>query len=131
MKVMVDTNVILSAIIKPDSIPSDVLMHVSEKEELFLCPSILKECLEVAARRFPSKQNILNTLFENLRFILASESEIQRVEIRDIKDQPILNSAIQNGMDLLITGDHHFLELVCKKPEILSPAEYFCRFIKE
>lgn len=131
MKVMVDTNVILSAIIKPDSIPSDVLIYVSEKEELFLCPSILKECFEVAARRFPSKQNVLNTLFENMRFNIASESQYQEVEIRDTKDQPILNSAIQNGMDILITGDHHFLELECKKPQILSPTEFFRIFIKE
>lgn len=114
MKVMVDTNVILSAIIKPDSIPSEVLFHVSEKEELFLCQSILNECFEVSKRRFPSKQGVLSTLFENLRFTLATESLHQGVDIRDIKDQPILNSAIANGMDILISGDHHFLELHSK-----------------
>jgi uncharacterized protein len=130
MKVMVDTNVILSAIIKPGSTPSEVLMYVSEKEELFLCPSILKECLEVSARRFPSKREVLSTLFENLRFNLAPESPHQGVDIGDIKDQPILNSAIANGMDILVTGDHHFLELNSKKPVILTPTGYFSRYMK-
>lgn len=126
---MVDTNVILSAIIKPGSIPSEVLLHVSEKEELFLCQSILNECLEVSLRRFPAKQDALRSLFENLRFTLAPESPHQGIDIHDIKDQPILNSAIASKVDVLITGDHYFLDLESNKPVILAPAEFFSRYM--
>lgn len=130
MKVMVDTNVILSAILHRDSIPSQVLFFIVENEELVLCQTVLDECFEVAKRRFPTKVDVLRKLFSEMHFLNIPDAKNIQMTMPDVHDQPILNSAIENQVDILITGDHHFLELPCTKPEILSPRSYFDKFVK-
>ncbi|GHV17520.1 hypothetical protein FACS189425_03960 [Clostridia bacterium] len=44
--------------------------------------------------------------------------------MRDPKDQPILNAAITQAVDVIVTGDKHFLELELERPEMLLPAEF-------
>jgi predicted nucleic acid-binding protein len=46
------------------------------------------------------------------------------VKIRDKNDYPILPSAIISGMDILITGDKDFQDVVIDKPIILTPTEF-------
>ncbi|MDD4146692.1 MAG: PIN domain nuclease, partial [Clostridia bacterium] len=52
-----------------------------------------------------------------------------KIKIRDIKDQPILNAAIDFAIDILITGDKHFLELNLKNIQIITPSEYKKQYI--
>lgn len=127
---MIDTNVILSAIINRDSIPDQVLQYVIENEEMALCKTILDECFEVANRRFPGKIGVLEKLFLKLSFTHLPDSKNARIMMPDVGDQPILNCAMENQVDILVTGDHHFLELGCEKAEILSPRDYFDEYIK-
>jgi predicted nucleic acid-binding protein len=50
-------------------------------------------------------------------------------EIRDIKDLPILVSAIVEDVDVLISGDADFAPLEMGRPEILTPkgfADEYC-----
>jgi len=42
----------------------------------------------------------------------------------DPKDSPILNAAIMADVDVIISGDNHFLTLDIEHPKILSPAKY-------
>jgi predicted nucleic acid-binding protein len=44
--------------------------------------------------------------------------------MRVMVDQPILNASIEYNVDVLITGDKHFLELGIKTPQICTPSEY-------
>lgn len=126
---MVDTNVILSAILKVDSIPAKVLLAVSENHDLILCQTILDECFLVANRRFPTKAFVLEGLFSTLKFELLPDTDTEIIKIRDIKDQPILNSAMDHQIDVLVTGDHHFLEIECDRPEIMTPAAFLQKYL--
>ncbi len=45
MRVMVDTNVIISAILKEGSLPDLVLTEVCENHELILCDYIINEAM--------------------------------------------------------------------------------------
>ena len=124
MRVMVDTNVIISAILKEGSIPDVVLTDVCENHELILCDYIILECYTVAKRRFPQQMQVLDKLFANLRYELVSAPKLGEIKVRDNKDQPILNASIEYNVDVLITGDKHFLELDIKTPQICTPSEY-------
>jgi predicted nucleic acid-binding protein len=44
--------------------------------------------------------------------------------IADPKDAPILNAAILENADMIISRDNHFLSLVLERPKILTPAQY-------
>ena len=45
--------------------------------------------------------------------------------IPDPKDQPILNAAIMVNVDVIVSGDKHFLKLDLERPKAMSPAEFW------
>lgn len=126
---MIDTNVIISALLKHDSVPSIVLNNVCANHKLVLCDHIINESYDVAKRRFPDKIDALDDLFTQLRYKLVFAPGNGKIKIRDIKDQPILNAAIDFAIDILITGDKHFLELNLKNLQIITPSEYKKQYI--
>jgi putative PIN family toxin of toxin-antitoxin system len=129
VKVMIDTNVLISAILKEGSLLDIVVNEVAENQELILCDYIIKECYEVALKRFPSKVKIIDKLLTKLRYELIAAPRFGEIKINDVKDQPILNAAIEYCIDVLITGDKHFLNLGIPMPEICSPSEYKKKYI--
>lgn len=131
MRVMVDTNVIISAILKEGSLPDIVLNEVCENQELILCDHIISESYDVANRRFPLKIKVLDKLFAKLRYELVPSPRHGSIPIRDIKDQPILNAAIEYSVDVLVTGDKHFLELDLEILKIYTPSEFRDLFIED
>ena len=44
-------------------------------------------------------------------------------DIRDIKDYPVLYTAIIEDVDILVTGDKDFTSIDIEKPNIMTPAE--------
>ena len=62
MKIMVDTNVILSAVIKRGSVPDCALRYVCGHHEMVLCDYIVHECYEVIERRFSQLTKSLDEL---------------------------------------------------------------------
>jgi predicted nucleic acid-binding protein len=48
--------------------------------------------------------------------------------IADPKDAPILNAAILHGVDVIISGDKHFLELDMEYPETIKPADFLATY---
>jgi predicted nucleic acid-binding protein len=50
MKVMADTNVIISALLFPASLPAKVLLHIASNHEMVLCDHIVAEIRDVVSR---------------------------------------------------------------------------------
>jgi putative PIN family toxin of toxin-antitoxin system len=126
---MIDTNVLISAILKEGSLLDIVVNEVAENQELILCDYIIKECYEVALKRFPLKVKIIDKLLAKLRYELVAAPRFGEIKINDVKDQPILNAAIEYNIDILITGDKHFLNIGIQIPEICTPSEYKRKYI--
>jgi len=51
---MPDTNVIISALLWPDSKPARALVHAALYHELMLCAHIVQEVREVVRRKWPT-----------------------------------------------------------------------------
>ena len=49
-------------------------------------------------------------------------------KIRDVKDYPVLYTAILEDVDILVTGDSDFSDIDIEKPEILPPTEFVERY---
>jgi putative PIN family toxin of toxin-antitoxin system len=124
MKVMIDSNVLVSAIYNPNSKPAHVVRDVCENHELLLCDHIVAECYDVIYRKFPQHTTVLDELLTSLGYSLVVAPRGDSVHIADPKDAPILNAAILENVDLIISGDNHFLRLELKRPKILTPAQY-------
>jgi putative PIN family toxin of toxin-antitoxin system len=129
MKVMVDTNVIISALLFTKSVPAKVLFDISKRHDLVLCDYIIEEIYDVIRRKRPDLIADTDVLLAELTFesVVAPREASQM--IGDPKDAPILNAAILENVDVIVTGDRHFLSLDIEYPRILSPAVWMDSYI--
>ena len=127
MRVMIDSNVIISAVYNPKSKPASVLSHVCENHDFVLCDHIITECYDVVNRKFPQHMQLLDKLFATLGYELVAAPRTGIV-MPDPKDSPILNAAILADVDVVISGDGHFLSLSIEHPEIIAPAQYIEKY---
>jgi putative PIN family toxin of toxin-antitoxin system len=108
MKVVIDTNVLVSAVIR-DRLPERVLRWCVGNESVswLVSPAILAEYLKVIRRpRFALPAELIGWWSE----LLLSDTLMTQIIAapdfpRDPKDAPFLACAGANGVDFLITGD--------------------------
>jgi putative PIN family toxin of toxin-antitoxin system len=132
MRVMLDTNVIISILVFDSKKLKKMLEEITDKYKLVLSTYVLDELAEVIRRKFKNKIGDMNEFLYNLPFevyytpqtIISEKS----VEIRDIKDYPVLYSSIMSDVDVLITGDKDFDDIDIEKPEILTPSEFMEKY---
>lgn len=122
-RVLVDTNVIVSALIFPGSTPARALEGVIELERLVLTRWVLDELHEVVGRRWPDRLTALTRFLDHVDYELLPTGT-SGVEIRDTDDQPILDAAIGGDVDVIVTGDKDFLSLHLDTPLIQTVREY-------
>ena len=123
MRVLIDSNVIVSAVYNPQSKPADALSHVCENHILVLCDHIVSECYDVVKRKFPQHLFALDKLFASLGYELVATPRTGLM-MADPKDAPILNAAIMADIDIVISGDRHFLSLDIEQLKVFTPAQY-------
>ena len=123
MRIMIDSNVIVSAVYNSKSKPAYVLHHVCKYHELVLCDYIVAECYDVITRKFPHHLMVFDKLLASLGYELIAAPRYGLV-MSDPKDSPILNAAILADVDIIVSGDRHFLSLDMERPAILSPTKH-------
>ena len=127
MRVMVDTNILISALLFPSKNMDALIYKITTKYTLVLSSHIIKELTDVTKRKFKNKVAVVDTLLSQLPYEFVytpSQLPLGAFEIRDIKDYPILYSAVAEGVDIFITGDKDFDDIDIEKPEILTPSAF-------
>ncbi len=128
MRVMLDTNILVSMIFFPSIITRTFARSLSENHRIVLCDYVIEELRLVTERKFPNKMKDLNRFFVELPFDMVytpRDRKVQMVpEIRDEKDSPILATALLEDVDVFVTGDKDFHVLDVKRPEILTMTEF-------
>lgn len=111
MKVVIDTNVLVSAVLK-DRDPEAIILFVAERDEMewIVSPEIMAEYREVLSRKkFGLPEDELQLWFSLLdRFSVSCETPLAIDFPRDQKDAKFLSCAIVAGADYFITGDRDF-----------------------
>ncbi len=126
MMVMIDTNIIISAVLNPFGMAAEVLVKALNKPfEPVVCSYILDEFHRKFQEKFPGKILELEAfLYHMLRAVLivpTPEANSRNEEkIRGIKDRPISRAAVNAAVDYILTGDKDFLESGIKFPCIVS-----------
>ena len=132
MRIMIDTNIIISAILFPNSMPSRFVEEVASKYSIVLCSHIIDELQRVFNKKFKDKLLHLEKFLSKFSFELIytpQDIEIDKYpNIRDVADLPILVSAIIEDVDVIVTGDKDFFDVEIEKPEIITVKEYFERY---
>ncbi len=128
MKVVIDTNVLVSAVIR-DRDPEKVILYVASQPDIEWIASahILKEYKDVLSRKvFGLPQDVLNAWFSLLEsLIVIVETDFAIDFPRDRKDAPFLVCALAADADYFITGDRDFNEAQkLLKTTILSVSQF-------
>ena len=130
---MVDANIIISAGLFPESNVGKVLTHVVKNHELVLCQHTLNELKAVFRNKFPERIEYLNKFVRKLKYELVDMKIIDYEnypKIRDNDDMPLLACAVETKVNILITGDKDFDEIMIKTPKIMKPREYIEVYMK-
>lgn len=129
MKVMIDTNIIISALLSPRGQAAKAFYKVLQPPFVpLVCPYIIDEVQQKFAKKLAAHVSKLNGFNEILPLfrVVPMPSDIVRGEtpLRDIKDMPILRAALAADADYLLTGDRDFLEAAIKRPQVINAARF-------
>ena len=132
MRVMLDTNVFISMIFFPSDQTRELAGRLTDGHQIIVCDYVIEELRAVTDRKFPAKRVLLDRFFRELPFELVYTPKTLDSDefptVRDVKDSPILATAILENVDVFITGDKDFLVLDVEVPDIVTMAEFLKRF---
>ena len=142
MRVLIDTNVLISAALSANGTPYQAYVKASSyPNHGLICEQNVDEMKRIFNKKFPNRLAALDKFLSIALLTLElvpvpteedmSETQIRDVNdrpilraIRDVNDRPILRAAIEAKADVLLTGDKDFLESGVKNPAIMTPAEF-------
>ena len=134
LRVVLDTNVLLSGIAYPASVPGKIIAAWRHGSiNVLLSPYILDELRRVLPR-LAHRHGLRSAEIEDLVDILSIQAEVitplpgAEPDLRDVADQPVLGTLLaaikSSGADYLITGDKDLLEIADRYP-IVTPAKFW------
>lgn len=132
MRIMLDTNVLLSVLLFPSERMNRMMRSIFERHRLVLASFVIDELTYVVERKFPTRAKAVDALLAGMSYELVytpREMDEDLFDIRDPKDYPVLYTAIVEGVDILITGDKDFADVEIDHPEIMTPAEFIAENI--
>ncbi len=134
MRVVLDTNVLLSGIAYPASIPGKIMAAWRHGSiDVVLSDFILDELRRVLPRlqtRHGLTKNEINDLVDSLTLLAETVEPEAGLEaaLRDANDQPVLGTLLAarsaSGASYLVTGDKDLLALADRNP-IITPARFW------
>ena len=130
MRIMIDTNVLLSALVFKSAKMANLIEYIADKHTLVLCSYVIEEANAVITKKSSTYKAVLDAFLLKMSFEMAyTPTDMSTApEIRDEKDKPVLLSAITADVDVLITGDKDFTGIDIDRPEILTPTEFLDKY---
>ena len=130
MRVLIDTNVLISAALSADGVPYQAYVKAaSYPNHGLICEQNVYEMKRIFNKKFPKRlaalDKFLSIALLTLELVpIPTDENISESQIRDADDRPILRAAIEAKADILLTGDKDFLESGLKNPIVITPAEF-------
>ena len=128
-RVVVDTNVLISRLLAPRSVPAKAFSHAIRYGQLLASDATLAELADVLSR---AKFDRYLTLSERQQFMRLFARVVETPPIthrfndcRDPKDNQLLDLALSGAAQVIITGDSDLLALhPFRQTFILTPTSY-------
>lgn len=134
LRVVLDTNVLLSGIAYPASVPGKILAAWRHGSVDVLLSEYILEELRRVLPRLAHRHGLTQAEIDDLVDVLSIQAEIveplenRESDLRDSGDQPVLGTLLAalktSKANYLITGDKDLLVLADRHP-IVAPAEFW------
>ena len=131
MKVMLDTNILISAFVFKSKKMNELIYKLSKEHEIIICSYTIEELKELVSTKFKVSQRDLDEFLQIFPFDLVyspTSVENKLFEIRDKDDYIILHTAIIEDIDVFLTGDKDFDDVDIEKPEIMNVTEFLEKY---
>ena len=131
MKVMLDTNILISAFIFNSRKMNELIYKLSKEHEIIICSYTVEELRKLINKKFKVSIEVLDKFLSEFPFKLVyspKKVEEKLFKIRDENDYLILHTAIIEHVDIFITGDKDFNDVDIDKPLIITATEFLERF---
>jgi uncharacterized protein len=131
VRFVLDTNVIVSALLLSGSVPRQAFDKVLTEGKPLVSPPVILELIEVLSRKQFNKYLLEE---ERMRFLVGLLKEAELLdntetisECRDPKDNKFLELAFSGKADCIISGDHDLLVLnPFREIPIVTPKGFLC-----
>ena len=139
MRAVVDTNILIRAIIKPGGTVGPILRRLAQAEfEQVYSRALLEELLEkLALPRLRDKYSITDEAVADLVALLALRAELVAPDFavtvcRDPEDNKVIEAAIAGRARCIVTGDEDLLTLhQYEGIDFIAPREFIARLDAE
>lgn len=123
MKIMADTNLYVSLFVSKSNIALKNIITASYNHDLIIPKYVIFELFDVS-HKYPKLQKMLeknNFDLEKMTYLMYQffGKDISYINygdsgilVPDPKDQPILDAAIKENIEIMISNDNHFIDLV-------------------
>lgn len=134
LRVVLDTNVLLSGIAYPASVPGRILAAWRHGSVDVLLSAYILDELQRVLPRLAHRHGLTAAEIDDLVDALSIQAEVieplpgVEPDLRDVNDQPVLGTLLaaikSSGADYLITGDRDLLAMAERYP-IVTPAKFW------
>jgi putative PIN family toxin of toxin-antitoxin system len=127
MKVLLDTNVIISAV-TTRGLCADIFRTVLLHHELVTCSQVLREVRRILRTKFSVAEDAVAEYLALLQqdAILAEPAALPKLPIKDKDDITIIAAALAEKVDLMVTGDNELQQIRdISGLRILSPRAFW------
>lgn len=128
MRIVLDTNVLISAILKANSIPAAAVRQACSVHVLLTSVAVQQELHRILCKpyfqRFVSEEVLrkIDTMFAASELVIVTESI---KACRDPMDDKFLELAVTGKADIIISGDKDLLSMTSYEgTRIITPAEF-------
>lgn len=131
MRIMLDTNILVSAFIFKSKTINELINKLSMEHEIVIASYCVDELKDLINTKFKVNKKALNEFLLTFPYDLVyspNDVDEKLFEIRDENDYIILHTAILENVDIFITGDKDFKDVKVEKPEIMTPSEFLEKY---
>lgn len=135
MRVVLDTNVLLSALISPHGAP-DTIYRAWRAAKFDIVTSVVQLDELRRASRYPKFKAVLQparvgTMINNLQHAIILDRLTVKAKLNDPNDEFLISMSVTGNADFLVTGDHRSGLLQKRNIErILTPANFCSEILR-
>ena len=140
-RVVLDTNLVVSAILSPEGKPAQILKMVFDgRLDIVLSSAILKEITldlnyrkirKLLAKRGVSLEEAKDVLGKIAKTAFMTPGKLNTSGVEsDPSDNAILSCAVEGHADYIISGDHHLLDLTSFEGISIVNPDAFLKLMK-
>jgi predicted nucleic acid-binding protein len=123
-KVLLDTDVILSALIFPDSDSAKTFEIVVDRQRMVLSDFTEEDLQTTFSHGSPKLGVALSQFLNDLDYEVAAPTGLNVATLTELDDTRLIDAALSAKVDVIVTNDRRFKAIGLAVPMVLTPAEY-------